>query len=235
MQNLSERLNALLAKKQMNQAELADSLDVSRQAVSFWCIGRSEPKGTNLAKLANFFGVSPSWLQTGKKTEKSERVEPVAEEDPYVPDDCIVVPEFRLRFHASPEGAGGIPDWEEIHESRPAYYRLEFFQHLGVNPEKCRRIRVYGDSMEPVLYDGDRVLFEEASYPVHIIDGKVYAISTWGELRLKRLYRKANGDVILHSDNKIYPEETITREEMKDEDCFRIFGRVIEKAGYGGL
>ena len=88
--------------------------------------------------------------------------------------------------------------------------------------------------MEPVLFDGDKVLFRLEPDPknVRIVDGAVYAISFCGDLKLKRLYRKADGSIIIRSDNPRYPDETLSGEER---DLLYILGRVINKSGDGGL
>ena len=55
----------------------------------------------------------------------------------------------------------------------------------------------------------------------------------WTEVRVKRLLAKMNGDLIIRSDNKDYPDEII----QKDDDSihFHIIGRVVDKSGNGGL
>ena len=45
-------------------------------------------------------------------------------------------------------------------------------------------------------------------------------------------YRKANGSLVIHSDNPKYTDETITKD---DQTLIHIFGRVIYREGSGGL
>lgn len=49
---------------------------------------------------------------------------------------------------------------------------------------------------------------------------------------IKRLYRRANGTVVIHSDNEDgrYIDETMTPEDQERE-CFRVYGRAIERVG----
>lgn len=54
---LNERLKALRKKKGMSQLELAEALDVSRQAVSKWESGRSAPSTENLLRLSGIYGI----------------------------------------------------------------------------------------------------------------------------------------------------------------------------------
>lgn len=229
---LKDRLNRLLARKSMTQQQLADAINVSRQAVQFWTSGRSEPKGVNLAKISEYFEVSPSWLQSGGHADPYiERVviSPFDQDENADDDRFVSIPEYRLTFAAG-DKCGAEPSWEELHEAEACAYRQSFFANRRINPEKCKRVRVTGDSMEPTLYDGDKVLFVDGYE--RIVDGAVYAISFCGDMRLKRLYRKANGGIIIHSDNPRYPDETI---EPEEQDLLRIYGRVIDRSGSGGL
>lgn len=54
---LNERLAALRKKKGLSQLELAEALDVSRQAVSKWENGRSAPSTENLLQLSGIYGI----------------------------------------------------------------------------------------------------------------------------------------------------------------------------------
>lgn len=231
--NIGDRINLLLAKKNLTQAQVADAIKVTRQAMSFWCTGRSFPTGQNLMKLAQFFGVNHEWLKTGEtnQTEKFEEVRGIEPEE-MTPEGFVAIPEYQLVFSC---GGGAEPPRSEFELRsgiKPAYYRREFFIERHLNPAKCKRATVDGDSMEPVLFDGDKVLFVEENQPVRIKDGAVYAISYFGDLKMKRLFQKANGEIVIHSDNPQYADETVS---LVDQDALRIYGRVIDKSGSGGL
>ena len=53
----------------MTQEFVAESLGVSRQAVSKWENGTSDPSTSNLLALAKLFHVDPGELLTGVKSE----------------------------------------------------------------------------------------------------------------------------------------------------------------------
>ncbi len=57
-----EKLITLRKKVGMSQEELADRLDVSRQAISRWELGTTLPDAPNLMKLSDLFGVSIDYL-----------------------------------------------------------------------------------------------------------------------------------------------------------------------------
>ena len=60
--NMADRIQYLRKSKGISQEELADKVGVSRQAVSKWEIGSSDPSTTNLIALANLFGVTAEEL-----------------------------------------------------------------------------------------------------------------------------------------------------------------------------
>lgn len=53
-----EKLSFLRKQRGMTQMELAEKLDISRQAVSRWEQGTSEPSTENLVSIGKLFGVS---------------------------------------------------------------------------------------------------------------------------------------------------------------------------------
>lgn len=60
--SLGETIKALRTEKGMTQEFVAQQLGVSRQAVSKWESGTSEPSTSNLLALAKLYGISPRRL-----------------------------------------------------------------------------------------------------------------------------------------------------------------------------
>lgn len=73
--NLGENIRSRREKLKLSQEYVAEQLGVSRQAVSKWETGLSEPTASNLIKLAEIFEISLSELvypqNTGKEQENS--------------------------------------------------------------------------------------------------------------------------------------------------------------------
>lgn len=69
---LGERIYKLRTEKEMSQGDLADALEVSRQAISKWETSGSVPELDKLVKLSEIFGVSLDELVTGKGEGKTE-------------------------------------------------------------------------------------------------------------------------------------------------------------------
>lgn len=65
--NISERLFDLRKKKNLSQEELANILGVSRQTISKWETGESNPDFDKIIPLCEFYGITSDELLSGKK------------------------------------------------------------------------------------------------------------------------------------------------------------------------
>ncbi len=117
---------------------------------------------------------------------------------------------------------GAIHDGFE--ETKEAWYFLEtLIRHeLRAKPDDLRMITIHGDSMEPLLASGDRIMVD-TSQQVPVPPG-IFVI--WDGLGLvdKRVEHEPNSDppkVIIKSVNPDY--ETYTR----DAEEVRVVGRVV--------
>lgn len=62
MITFDKRLRDLRNEKRISRNELAEVLDISREAISKWEIGRNYPNQEVLNRLSNFFNVSADYL-----------------------------------------------------------------------------------------------------------------------------------------------------------------------------
>lgn len=67
-----ERLIKLRKKAGLSQEDLADQLVISRQAVSKWERGESNPDIDNLTQLGSIYGVSMDYLLLGKMSDSNQ-------------------------------------------------------------------------------------------------------------------------------------------------------------------
>lgn len=224
---MANRLQQALALKNGgNQSELARHIGVSPQAVQKWIAGDSEPRGKNLELAAQFLNVTPAYLRFGIDSEPGS-IRAAHPDDPAEPT-MVEVPESRIEFSA---GNGRSAHFEFLENEEPATYRLSWFQKNGINPARVRRFRVAGDSNEPAMYAGDTILVNLDE--TNIVDGKTYAIRYGDELRVKKLYRRIDGTLILRSVNPAFKDEEISP-ELADEHI-TVIGRVRDRSGTGGL
>lgn len=257
---MATRLARLLqAKNGGNQSEMARYCGVTPQAVQKWMAGITEPRGKNLQLAAEFLGVSPGMLLFGSESKAPdngpstpstpsnrqgefpggekrthERQQPEVHSlirafDPEdgVPEDMVLVPESRIEFAA---GDGRIY-YELVEDQEPASYRRSWFQKYGINPDRVKRFRVTGDSMEPYLFARDTILVNQDE--TDVVDGRLYALRYGDQLRVKQLSKRLDGTLILRSINPAYKDEEVPA-EMANEHI-TIIGRVRDRSGTGGL
>lgn len=89
---LSDKILTLRKKQGMSQEELAEKLNVSRQAVSRWEMGAAQPDASNLLQLSRLFGVSADYLLNDDYAErqKMSAESAIPEEDPKVSTENAV-------------------------------------------------------------------------------------------------------------------------------------------------
>lgn len=78
---LSENIYSQRRRLSMSQEQLADSLGVSRQAVSKWETGEAVPELDKLTAIAQLFGISIDALVHGEEEKKHEQTENTPAQD----------------------------------------------------------------------------------------------------------------------------------------------------------
>lgn len=240
MTNLAERLTEVMRVQHLGSAkELADFCEVSEGLVSQWFSGTTKLGPKPLKAFARKTRFSLDWITDGRlpiyreigsdaQTAASKSHILALHPDDVPPGDVVFVPESRIEFSA---GNGRTPVYELIEDQEPATYRLSWFQRERINPDRVRRFRVSGDSMEPMLYARDTILVNTDETTV--VDGKLYAIRYGDDLRVKYLFRRLDGTIILRSVNPAYKDEEVSAELA--EEHIAVIGRVRDRSGKGGL
>ncbi len=220
--NLGLRLKAVLKEKGLTYQDLANMAGVTSSAVSQW-ITKNQIKGSNLNKACKALEISPNWLLTGKGMKEQSNII-IVDDRAQLLEGYISIPEYEINF-----GAGECfePTFDEVCNSIPATYRKSFFEARGIDPKNCRRFHIKGDSMQPLIMDGDCVTVD--CTPDQIIESnQVYAIIYSGTLRVKRLIKSLK-TLTIKSENPIYPEEVLTSDEANE--LIKVIGRVIDRSG----
>ena len=110
------------------------------------------------------------------------------------------VDRFDIKLSAGP-GANG----DNARKLAPVAFRREWLSENGLKPDKCVVTGVSGNSMEPMLFDGDLVLLNRNRMDVR--SGEIYGlVDIEGDVRIKRIERIKEG-IILRSENPDCPSE----------------------------
>ena len=243
MKTIAERLRYAREQRGWTQNQLAAASGLSQSTIGNIESGAREGRGS-LPKIAKVLLVNHDWLADGEGPMLPVIAEasgagptarfgtPVASlgDDEPLSEDYIQIKETEVRFAA---GNGRQAHFDEVSESVPRTYRRSWFVQEGINPEQARCFKVHGESMEPFLFDGDTVLVNLAE--TQVINGKVYAIRYGDELRIKRVYRKIDGGLVLHSDNPAFLPRDEDVPPAIVQEHIGIIGRVRDKSGTGGL
>lgn len=198
----------------LSQTEIANTLQVKPSAVSQYESGKIYPSNENLDKISKAYGVNLHWLLTGEGTmftgklgDYSSRLDKYASVQR---DDSGILQVVTLPVLA--EISAGKP--VEAIEGEPLDY-IAFHPSLIPNEKDFFCFRVNGDSMEPIIMDGDLVAIRR-SVNWKSLQNKVCAMRLNGEITLKRLLKsKSSPHYILEAENKRY-EPIIVEPEQAD-------------------
>jgi phage repressor protein C with HTH and peptisase S24 domain len=206
----------------------------------------AEERGVALSSLSAMIGRNPTYLQqfirkgSPRKLEEQDRRRladflGVAEEE-------LGAPEYNSYSPAKPLGGkrGGNPDWLEIpriaveasagpgavavDEPLAGAFRFSsrWLRGQGLDPAMLSAIVVAGDSMEPLLRDGDEILVDRTPRPLR--DG-VHVVRVGDTLLVKRVQTGVPGRIVLESQNPAYRPIELDPAEVE------VIGRVVWKSG----
>lgn len=231
MSTLSERISWLQSTYNLSQSELARIAGVSQPSVAHWLNGKtSSIRAEAAVAICKKLPVMYEWLLAGvgDPLPKATPVLPLITEEIDDDSDFVKIPVYTIQCSA---GDGYTPPTYTIDETaEPKSYRRSWLQKHQYKQSHLKVFEVSGESMEPLLFDGDSVTVDEAQRD--IINDRVYVFTYRGEWRVKRLRRLMNGDLYVVSENLSWKPEVIPATET---EFVYIVGRVIDRSGAGGL
>ena len=206
----------------------------------------SQERGASLASLSELLGRNASYLQqfirkgSPRKLEEGDRrtlarffgvdegelgaPESEAKENSYARSSLRTTPTewvevARLDVGAS-AGPGALPQDEAAFDA--FRFSRRWLAEQGLGDAQLSAITVEGDSMEPLLRDGDEILVDRAPRPFR--DG-VHVVRLGDTLMVKRVAQSGAGRIALLSQNLAYPPVEVSAEEVE------VIGRVVWKGG----
>ena len=196
-------LRELCRQRGLSMRELGNVLGVSESTISLYETGKRYPNYEVLLKISEYFGVTVDYLLTGK--------EPDSTAGPEVPPGFMPLPKMDRvpRVGAIACGTPILAEENiEDYASIPSEWGADFV------------LMCQGDSMEPLIRDGDLVAIRRQP---EVENGQLAAVLIGTEATLKRVY--LHDDFIeLRPENTAYQSIIRRREEMDD---VRIEGKVV--------
>jgi phage repressor protein C with HTH and peptisase S24 domain len=186
------------------QAVVAKRAQISTSAFSKLLQG-AEPGLFKAARIAKATGVSLEWLATGAGSPNARQA------------GFCEVPILDVRLAA---GAASLSDAAQQIGTMP--FDNELLRSLGrTSEEGLVVLTAEGDSMEPIIADGARVLADTRD--TRLREG-IFAFRIGDELRVKRLRRLGTDAVEVISENPRYEPEVLSGQVIEH---FAILGRVL--------
>ncbi|MBF0406438.1 MAG: helix-turn-helix domain-containing protein [Candidatus Riflebacteria bacterium] len=167
------KIKQVLLKKNISQSELARTLGIKPAALNQMIHGN--PTQKTLEKIASALEVPVSSL---------------IDNDPDVPEGWV-----KVKIIGTVPAGVAIEAVEDFIDEVP----VPGYEYKA---DKTMGFKVYGDSMEPELRDGDYVIVRTDLEP-HNGDIVVCRVNCYGEVTLKRFYKKER-TIVLQPDNPKY-------------------------------
>lgn len=220
---LAKNISALRQHLGLKQTAFAERIGVAQSYISKWEKQDKVPEIGSLEKLAEIAGVSTRAFRDEEWSPLPDDQVSALPPRPMVlrqshPSDDDTVEIIQLDLSLS-MGPGTLI--EEFIEEERARFGLSFIRNITRTPtDRLRIVRGIGDSMEPTLRTGDRVLIDINERQLSRMNG-VYWVDHLGTHGLKRLRAAGRGRVMISSDNPHVPDFEVDAEDL------RIEGRAI--------
>lgn len=186
------RLLQMANRQGLQQVDIAAKLGIKPPRVGNWFQGRNMPRKAERVALAHLLGVTVDWLIDG--VAENGRITPAG------------VEEARAQYGGPPVREVPVISWSHAGEA-VAYEEMprHFAGHAATTSTDPRAfaVTVEGDSMEPKIYAGDRVVCEPSREPVN--GRAVVAKHANEEVQLRIYHKLPTGKIRLAPLNPVYP------------------------------
>ena len=202
-----DRIKYLMKEMGLKQVQFAERIGVDTSNLSKYLNAHMPLSESFLNRLVVNLGVSKEWLLDGTDL-------PFGKTPVRVDGEVI----------ASANG-GGTPVYDVDVTAGVASGRNELFAsenivgwvNLPNMSPNCRIVRVSGDSMAPVINDGDFVAVREVSNPNQIYWGQIYVVQLDDFRLVKYLRRHSDPNmVVLRSENPNYDDMDVRRSDIHE-------------------
>ena len=245
---LGQRVKEIRERREISQSYLADQVGMTQSAVGA-LEKRDSAHSRKVYQIAQALGVSAEWLMFGGDVheaaskymesgdtvadaadrmmdDKADELKFIGHMDVWDSNTPLDHDEIELPLFREVELAAGAGQ-TQVQENDGAKLRFakSTLSRANIAPENAACAFVTGNSMEPVMPDGTTVGVNTADTGIR--DGEIYALDHDGMLRVKFLYRKPGGGLMIRSQNQDeHPDEHYTVQAIHDQNI-RVIGRVF--------
>ncbi|QAB30922.1 LexA family protein [Pantoea ananatis] len=147
MGTLGTRLKMLRKERKLTQAQLGKAIGVSDVTVGYWEKDQNQPGGLSLTKLAKFFGVSESFIVSGREEGSNVTFSPMG---------------YRKIPVISWVQAG---HWTSATDASNVEGALDYILTSAPHSIGTFALLIRGKSMEPDFREGDSIIVDPDLYP----------------------------------------------------------------------
>lgn len=213
---IDEKINELqnLIQRKITYEEIAKILGKkSGNVVRNWSYRQRQLEEFEIQKLDEYFGKNKT--EQNKIYQLNNNQLEVSDSEPKIKADYY--PDV---FGSCGGGAFVLSETKEQIE-----IPLKCFNKPFNKIKKYSVINAYGSSMQPFIFDSDKLIIEHSEADAVIQDDKVYVFAYDNQIFIKRLYYNVD-EIIVKSDNPdtIFKVKYISKEQMED---FILIGQVV--------
>ena len=200
------RIKYLMKEMGVRQVQFAQRIGVDTSNLSKYLNGHMPLSDSLLNRIVVNLGVNKQWLLDGTDL-------------PFAKTSGAVSSEVQ------DEAAAGTPVYDVDATAGMTSGRNELFAsenivgwvNLPNMSRDCRIVRVSGDSMAPVIMDGDFIAVREMSNPDQIYWGQIYVVQL-DDFRLVKYVRRHSDPnmVVLRSENPNYDDMDVMRSDIHE-------------------
>lgn len=214
----SEKLKALRKEYGITQAQLAERLNISQQAVGLWERNKNAPNKPLLTEIAKMFHVSLDYLLDNPEPIYQNKQQLYGNKTPLFHGE--LPPAQHVETVKIPVlGWCHCGDADDAEQNTIGYEDLDKtrFSH----GRKYFALETVGDSMQPYILDGDIVIVQRQEY---LNNGDVGVFVLDGQTAIKK-YTETPSGVVLKAYNTKYDDIKLSETQI---ERMRIDGKIIE-------
>ncbi len=208
--DIIERIKYLMKELRYRQVEFAQKIDIDPSNLSKYLNQKLPISDSLVNKIAINLGVSKEWLTSGNDL-------PFAKAQPAATSLHLIPAELQ-EFKGTP-----VYDIDVTAGTMPRARLFTDDQIIGsvnlpdVVSSNCRIVKVSGDSMSPVIRNGDYIAVRELSNTRQIYWGQIYVVLLDDYRMVKYIRRHTDPQlVILRSENPNYDDIEVPRADIRE-------------------